>query len=134
MLLFLVMAPALMGMGSMGGSGTPDKIPLPAKKFTALVIDQLDVDTEIREISIEGRTFLEGKKGEGTFTIAFEKIKTITFLMKDGKLYGAVLLQDGNTEQLSLNKGQKIFGRTPYGTFQITLGEMKRTTFTGYGK
>lgn len=129
-----ILIPVFLGMGSAGSTGAPGKIPVPAKKFTATVIDEMDVATEARDISIEGETFLEGKKGEGTFTISFENIKFVNFLMNDGKLIGHVQMRDGKTVQLELKKKQKMFGKTPYGTFQISLGDLKKVTLTGQGK
>jgi hypothetical protein len=129
-----ILIPVLLGMGSVGDTGTPGRIPVPDKKFTAVVIDQMDVATETRDISIEGGTFLEGKKGEGTFTVGFENIKFVNFLMSDGKLFGHAQLKDGKMVQLSLNKSKKLFGKTPYGTFQIPLGDLKKITITSPGK
>jgi hypothetical protein len=128
-----ILIPLLLGMGSTG-AGAPGKIPVPAKKFMAIVIDQVDVSTEAHEISIEGETFLPGKKGEGTFTISFENIQFVSFLMNDGKLFGYAKLKDGKTVQLELNKGNKLYGKTSYGTFQIPLGDLKRLTITNRGK
>lgn len=125
--LFMMM-PFIFGMGSSGGSGSPEKIPVPVKKFAAVFIDQADIVTEAREISIEGKTFLEGKRGEGTYTIAFENIQNVNFLMNDGRLNGVIKMRDGSTQQLILNKNQKAFGRTSYGTFQISLGDIRKVT------
>ena len=129
-----ILVPLLLGMGATGRSGAPGKIPVPAEKFIAIVIDQVDVATEAREVSIEGDTFLTGKQGEGTFTVSFENIAFVNFLINDGKLFGHAKLKDGKTVQLELNKKQNLFGKTPYGTFQIPLGDMKRMTITHHGK
>ena len=133
-LLMLVLTPLLMGMGSSGSGGSPGKIPIPAKKFTAIFIDQADVVTKVYDVSIEGGTFIEGKKGEGTFTIAFENIKYLNFLMSEGKLQCMINLHDGNSLLLLVNKSQKAYGRTPYGTLQILLSELKKMTITRPGK
>ena len=58
----LIAIPVLMGMGSLQGPASPDKIPAPSKKFTAVFVDQMDVSTECSESSIEGTSFLEGKR------------------------------------------------------------------------
>ncbi|MBU1745606.1 MAG: hypothetical protein KJ649_12035, partial [Proteobacteria bacterium] len=58
---FLLLAiPALLGMGSLQGPATPEKIPIPVKKYFAVYVDQTDVITECSEASIDGATFLEG--------------------------------------------------------------------------
>jgi len=130
--IIFILLPLFMGMGASGGS-SPERIPVPAKKFTAVFIDQTDNETEARDVSIEGGTFLEGRKGEGTFAIAFENIKYMNFVMLEAKLQCMIYTRDGNTFQLVVNKNQKAFGRTPYGTFQILLGDLKRMTISGQG-
>jgi hypothetical protein len=125
--IIIVLLPILLGMGS-SGTGTPGKIPVPAKKFMGMAIDQKDVATEVREISIEGETYLTGKQGEGTFTIGFENIEFVNFLMSDGKLIGHVKLKDGKTIQIELTKKNLLYGKTSYGTFQIPLGDLKMLT------
>jgi hypothetical protein len=125
LLLIILLLPLITGMGSQGGTPS-DKIPVPAKKFTAIFIDQMDITTECREVSIEGATFLEGKKGEGTFSVAFENIQTVVFRLNEGKLYGLIKLRDGGTMELLLNKERKAYGRTKYGTFQIRLHDLKK--------
>lgn len=134
MIFIALLIPLLMGMGTTNGAGKPGKIPIPAKKFQAVVMDQLDVVTEIHDVSIEGETFLEGKKGEGTFTVTFENLQSIHFLMNEGKLTGQVKLHDGSMVMLVLSKNKKVFGRTSYGTFQISLGDMKKMTVSKKGK
>jgi len=127
-LLFIILTilPFLLAMGPLSGDSSPDKIPVPAKKFTATFIDQTDMITECRDVSIEGGTFLEGKRGEGTYTIPFDNIRSILLRMADGKLSGIATLHDGSTMELSLNKNHKAYGHTRYGTFQIRLADLKK--------
>ena len=122
----LTVLPFLLAMGPLSGESSPDKIPVPTKKFTATFIDQTDVITECRDVSIEGGTFIEGKRGEGTYAIPFENIRSILMRMTDGKLKGLAMLHDGSTMELNLNKNQKSFGHTKYGTFQIRLEDLKK--------
>jgi len=78
--------------------------------------------------SIQGKTFMEGKKGEGTYTIPFEKIKSILFTIKNAELKGYIQLKDNTVTELILNKDYKAYGRTKYGTFQIKLVDLKKMT------
>jgi hypothetical protein len=133
-LILLLLIPLCLAMGGNSGNVSPERIPVPVKKFQAIFIDLSDIVTEAKDISIEGATYLEGKKGEGTFTIPFDKIQTATFLMNDGKLNVMIKLRDGATLQLIVSKNKKVFGRTPYGTFQISLGDLKKMTISGLGK
>jgi len=116
----------MLGMGSITGDDSPDRIPVTEKKFSATFVDQMDIVTKCTEISIEGKTFIEGVKGEGTYTIPFEKIKSVRFFLKDGKLEGLVLLRNNNKNELILNKDYKVYGRTSSGTFQISILNLKK--------
>jgi hypothetical protein len=124
--LVIIILPVLLGMGSLKGDSSPDKIPIPAKKFKATIIDQTDIATDCSEISIEGDTFISGKKGEGTYTISFDNINSIMFFLREEKLLAVVKLNDGNSMELTVNKEHKAYGLTKYGTFQIKLTEIKK--------
>ena len=60
------------------------------------------------------------------FTISFDNIDQISFRLNAERLTGMVKLRDGGTSEFTLNKTQKAFGRTKYGTFQIKLSDLKR--------
>lgn len=124
--LLLLAAPVLLGMGPLQGPSTPEKIPTPVKKYTATFVDQMDVITECTDVSIEGNTFFEGKRGEGNYTVSFDNIEQVIFRLHAEKLTGTLTLRDGGTNELTLNKGQKAYGRTKYGTFQIKLIDLKK--------
>jgi hypothetical protein len=125
LLIILLCLPLLLGMGAQGG--TPlDKIPIPEKKFKAVFIDQSDVTTECINVSIEGSTALQGKIGEGIYTISFDNIREIVFRQKSEKLYGQLKMRDGSSMELNIGKDKKIFGQTPYGTYQIRINDLKK--------
>lgn len=125
---FLVMlfVPFMLGMGSMTGDDSPDRIPVTEEKFSATFVDQMDVVTRCTDVSIEGKTFIEGTKGKGTYTIPFEKIKSVRFFLKGGELKGVILLEDGSRDELILDKDHKVYGRTNSGTFQIDISGLKK--------
>ncbi len=125
-LILLFLLPILLSMGSLQ---TPSvgKIPIPAKKFSVTFMDEVDVATDCQEASIDGETFLEGRRGEGMNAIPFDNIAEISFLAQNGgKLIGAVKLRDGAILQLALNRNQTAYGRTKYGIFQIKLSKLKK--------
>ena len=129
-LFILLFLPFLAGMGnSILGGGFADKIPQPDEKFTAIYIDQMGVATKCNGVSIQGKTFIEGKKGEGTYTIPFERIENILFVLKNADLKGRILLKNKNRTELILNKNHKAYGHTKYGTFQIKLINLKKMIF-----
>jgi len=129
LLVVLLFLPLLVGMGSILGDDSPDKIPTVEDDFKAAYIDQMDIMTECREISIEGKTFIEGKRGEGIYTIPFDKIKDIVFLIHNDTLTGIVHLKDGTTVELILQRDHRAYGKTRYGTFQIKLVNLKKLVF-----
>lgn len=122
----LILIPVMLGMGSMLENDSPEKIPIPPEKFDATYIDQMDVITECTEASINGKTFIEGKKGEGRYTINFKDIREIVFLKKEDKLRGIVKLLNGESVDMILNNDHKAYGRTRYGTFQIILAKLNK--------
>lgn len=124
-ILIIAFLPFLLGMGSQGGTPV-DKIPVPAKKFAATFVDQMDITTECTEVSIDGGTALQGKVGEGTYTVAFENIREIVFRQHQERLYGEVRMPDGNRIELVISKDKKAYGRTKFGTFQIRLNDLKK--------
>lgn len=124
--LLLLGIPVLLGMGSLQGPATPEKIPIPVKKYFAVYVDQADVITECSEVSIEGATFLEGKRGEGTYTISFDNIEHVSFRVTEEQLIGLVKLRDGGTSELFLNMTRRAYGQTKYGTFQIKMADLKK--------
>ncbi|MBN2538447.1 MAG: hypothetical protein JXB09_00195 [Deltaproteobacteria bacterium] len=125
-LLIMLCAPLMLGMGSMTGDNSPDKIPVTEKKFNATFVDQMDVVTTCTDVSIEGKTFIDGVKGKGTYTIPFEEIKSVTFFLKEGELKGFILLKNNNKDELILDKDYKVYGRTHSGTFQIGVSGLKK--------
>lgn len=125
LLIIFALLPLLTAMSALQNQ-SPEKIPVPEKKYVATFIDQTDMITECRNISIDGETFLEGKRGSGTNTIPFEIIMEVSFIMDGEKLIGAAKLRDGNSVQLLLNKNQRAYGHTKYGTYQIKLYDLKK--------
>jgi hypothetical protein len=125
-IVLLALIPVLLAMGSPQGSASPEKIPVPAKKFSATFVDQANVVAECTDASIEGLTFLEGKRGEGTYTIAFDNISQVLFQMNADRLTGTVRLRNGDSTEMILDKNQKAYGRTKFGTFQISLKNLKK--------
>ena len=60
------------------------------------------------------------------FPISFDNIDQIPFRLNAERLTGMVKLRDGGTSEFTLNKTQKAFGQTKYGTFQIKLSDLKK--------
>jgi hypothetical protein len=125
-ILIMLCIPFLLGMGSLPGSDDPDKVPVTEKKFSATFIDQIDIITKCTEVSIEGNTFIEGRKGKGVYTIPFEEVESITFLSRGEELRGLVRLKNNGTDELILDGNHKAYGKTTHGTFRIGIADLKR--------
>ncbi|KAF0123140.1 MAG: hypothetical protein FD151_442 [bacterium] len=117
------------GMGGLGG--TPSgKIPTPEKDFSATLIDKQDVVTKCKQISRDGDVFFLGKKGKGTVTIPFERVKTAEFGNGKGVVIAVLKLIDGQTIEIEMDKSQRFYGNVNFGTFQIEVSDLKKITFT----
>lgn len=126
---FLIGFLLITGMGGLGG--TPSgKIPTPEKDFSATLIDKQDVVTKCKQISRDGDVFFLGKKGKGTFTVSFEKVKIAEFQNGKGVVIAVLKLIDGQTIEIEMDKSQKFYGNVPFGTFQIEVSDLKKITFT----
>lgn len=129
----MLVLPLVLGMGSRTGGDSPEKIPTTTQKFRASFIDQMDVLTSCTNVSIDGATYLQGRRGEGNYTVGFDRIASVVFRLSEGKLIGVVRLRDGSTLELTLNGSQKAYGATAYGTFRIKLQDLKKMTIGGKG-
>lgn len=127
-LVVFIAVPIMLAMGS--GGGPADRIPAAAKNVGAVFVDQNDIVTECTNASIDGNTFLEGRKGQGLYTIGFENIRTIVFRVNNGELLGTAKLIGGGETTLVLDKNRKAYGRTRFGSFQIRIADLKKMTIT----
>lgn len=125
LLLMGLCVPLMLGMGSQGGAPS-DRIPVPEKKFMATFIDSMDVTTSCTDVSIEGGVFIQGRIGEGTYTVSFENIQEIVFRLSAESLYGQIRTRDGGSIEIVVDKNRKAYGRTKFGAFHIRLNDLKK--------
>ena len=133
--IWLVILTALLalGMGSLGGE-EPTTIPEPADDFSATVIDQHDVSSDITLFSLDGQTFLSGKHGGATVSIPFKNVQEIDFYSKGDDVFARVILQNAPQVELSMDKSRIFYGRLPYGIFSIKIQDIRRITILGLTK
>ena len=123
--LFLAI-PLMTGMGTISSTEVARTIPRPEQSFTAVLLDQMDVVTECTDISVEGDTFFDGKRGKGFYRIPFENIDRVSFFMNNAILTGRFTLLEGEELiELVLDRDRRVFGTTRWGTYQIRLGDLK---------
>ena len=128
-LLFLF-CPFLVGMSGLGGSGRIG-VPEPPRNYEATIIDRSDVSTRVEKLSFEGQTAIVGRLGSGHVSIGFDKIASIQFILEDKTLKSQVLLKDGKTVSVIVDKGMACYGKLPYGEFEIAMEDIRAITIHG---
>lgn len=131
-LLTVIFAFSLLGMGSFDEE-IPNKIPEPDENFSAKIIDQHDISSDITHFSLDGLTFVSGKRGGGFISIPFTNIRRIDFIKKGGDQFANVIMENGAEVELKMDDDGTFYGRLSYGLFSIKIGEVKKIIITGKG-
>jgi hypothetical protein len=118
------------GMGGLGEQD-PTKIPEPAHDFSATVVDQRDIASDITLMSLDGQTFLIGKRGGATVSIPFKNIEAIMLFMRGNDLYATVAMIGQPQVELEMEKDRVLYGRLSYGHFAIKLEDIRKITIHG---
>lgn len=126
----IIIALFLTGMGTLGEKET-SKIPEPEYNFSAIIIDQFDVSSVVNFFSIDGLTFISGKRGNATISVPFDNIKSTKFYKKDSKLSAIVIMRDGAEIELKIDKEHVLYGRLPYGILSIDIIDVKKIIING---
>jgi hypothetical protein len=119
-----------LGMGGLGEQD-PTKTPEPAQDFSATVVDQRDIASDITLMSLEGQTFLIGKRGGATVSIPFENIKAIEFYMSGNDVYAAVAMKGQPQVELKMEKDRVLYGQLSYGHFAIKVEYIRKIIIHG---
>lgn len=120
--LVLLAAVMLTGMGDLGG--TPEKT---KENIKARIVDRSGVATDVSQFSLDGKLFLEGKRGDGTMSVFFRDLEEIGFgPVSGGEVPADLLLRSGDRLQLKMRKSAVFYGDTGYGAFRISAGDVGR--------
>jgi len=117
-------------MGSMGEPASV-KTPDPDQNFRATVVDQDDVSLELDKFSFDGKTYITGKMGKAELSIDFEKIRSILFVEKDGRIAAVVSLDDYQEIELLLEKDAPCFGTSSFADVRIAASDIKKVIIHG---
>lgn len=128
--LFIWICCMTLGMGSMGETVSV-KTPEPDKNFRATVVDQDDVSLELEKFSFNGKTYITGKMGKAELSIDFEKIRSILFVKKEGRITAIVTLGDQQKIELLLEQDAPCFGTSSFADVRIAAGDIKKVVFQG---
>ena len=121
------------GMGGLGEQD-PTKIPEPLHDFSATVVDQRDIASDITLMSLDGQTFLIGKRGGATVSIPFENIEAIEFSMSGKDVYAAVTMKGQPRVELKMEKDRVVYGQLSYGNFAIKVEYIRKIIIHGITK
>ena len=119
----------LTGMGGLGG--TPEgTVPKTEENIKAQLVDRSGVSTELTMFSMDGKVFLEGRRGEGQMSVFFRDLKEVSFGPVSGDMAPAdLLLKSGSRVQLKVNKGAVFHGDTGTGAYRISAQDVSRIVF-----
>ena len=109
------------GMGSIGGqTGT-------ASPFDAKVVDTTNNEVVISSITIDGKTSFNAYMGKGKVQIPFENISRIDIKEESACI---TLKPTGDMCTLRINGISRIYGKTTFGSYQISLKDVISIEFT----
>lgn len=124
--LVLLTATMLMGMGSLGGA-PEGEVPKTDENLKVQLTDRSGVRIELTKFSMNGKVFLEGKRGAGELSVFFRNLKEIGFGPVSGDTVPADLqLKSGRRVQLAIPTNAVFYGDTGDGAYQISARDISR--------
>jgi hypothetical protein len=133
LVIIMVAAFFLMGMGKMGQSDKPGEIPVPDKEVTAVITDGEGLILNLTQFSINGKTYLSGRLGAGLVAVPFSQIRVMSFSTepKGTAVKVELTLTDRSQMNLLLEKGLTAYGKIKAGTYQVFLEQLKKIEIQG---
>ncbi len=126
--LLLVAFPLLTAMGGKG-SGF-ERAPRVEKNYAVTVTDLSGIAISGEKFSWEGRVHFTGSMGMASVNLPFDRIREITFGEKaEKKVRAVVKLKDGGETRLDIDADSRCFGEAPFGSFMLTVDEIKSVSF-----
>jgi len=125
--LLLWFSPAAAGL--FGGTDAPRRIPVPARDFTAVVVDESSVSVTISRVTLDGEVFLFGALGKAQVTVPFEEVVSASFEDVDED-HTRVTIDTLSGEQVTvvMEADRPLFGRTTYGNYRIEVQDIEQLT------
>ncbi|QXE92403.1 hypothetical protein [Geomonas subterranea] len=122
--LVLLTAAVLMGMGNLGGA-PEGEVPKTDENIKVQLTDRSGMKVELTRFSMNGKVFVEGKRGAGEMSVFFHDLKEISFGLVSGDMVPAdLLLKSGRRLQLNLRRSAVFHGDTGDGAYQISAPEI----------
>jgi hypothetical protein len=129
--IFIIAAFFLMGMGKLDQTEKVGEIPVPDKEVSVVITDSEDLALNLTQFSINGKTYLQGKLGSGRVAIPFGQIRSMTLSSEPRGIAVKVELTDRSQLNLLLEKGLTAYGKIKVGNYQIILDQLKKIEFQG---
>jgi len=110
----------------MSGLGTGPNQSQISSVFKVKIVDTSNNEVEIGNVTIDGKTSFGGFLGKGRIQIPFEKIISIEI----SKGNACINLEDGgNICNIKANDFSRLYGNTSFGSYQISLRDIKKLDF-----
>lgn len=116
-MLLMILFLSLMGMG---GAGAPGQAAADSQ-FNAKIRDTSNNEVDVTSVTLDGKTTFNVLMGKGKIQIPFENISRIE--AKEGSV--CVILKGAGTMcNLKTNGMSKLYGKVPYGLYQIAMKDV----------
>ena len=120
----------LTAMGGKGGGF--EKAPRVDKNFKVVVTDASGNKIEGEKFSWEGRIHFAGYMGLAQVTMPFERVKELMVgEKKDRRVKVTARLTDGTETVFDIDSDARIYGESSFGSFMLTMDEIKSISFRG---
>ncbi|MBJ6751385.1 hypothetical protein [Geomonas anaerohicana] len=124
--LVLLTAAVLTAMASLGGA-PEGEVPKTDENIKVQVTDRSGMKVELTRFSMDGKVFLEGKRGAGVMSVYFHDLREVGFGPASGDTVPAELqLKSGLRLQLGIRTGAVFYGDTGVGAYQISAPDVNR--------
>jgi hypothetical protein len=121
--LIFILSISLIGMSGLGGGPNQTQV---SSVFKAKVLDITNNEVELGNVTIEGKTSFGGYLGKGRIQIPFEKISSIEI----SKGNTCINFEDGGKIcNIKANDFSRLYGNTSFGSYQISLKDLKKIDF-----
>jgi hypothetical protein len=125
-ILLVISAFFLMGMGKLDQAEKPGEIPMPDKEVSASIIDNEGLSLTLSQFSLNGQALLTGKMGAGRVTLSLNQVRVISLSNGSKGVAAKVDLTDQSQLNLILDKGVLVSGKIKAGTYQVFIDQLKK--------
>jgi len=91
--------------------------------------DRKGVTTQLKDIMVNGKSFLPGRIGDGTMELDLARTRKVEILQEGGTCLARATLKDGNEVVLDVDGRMILSAEAPFGLFQISLDRVVSISF-----